>query len=77
MPCHNNNGHVTLQKHLPVLTATLVLQLEPGIVVVVWANIVVAAEPLIQHAYTPNELLVLEIIEEEFPVISFTVQTES
>ena len=34
-------------------------------VVVVWANIVIAAEPVIQHAYTPNELLVLEIIEEE------------
>ena len=29
-----------------------------------WANIVIAAEPVIQHAYTPNELLVLEIIEE-------------
>ena len=59
------DGHVTVQIHLPLLTATLVLQLEPGIVVVVWAKNVIAAEPVIQHAYTPNELLVLEIIEEE------------
>ena len=57
---HNLDGHVTVQIHLPLLTATLVLQHEPGIVVVVWANIVIAAEPVIQHAYTPNELLVLE-----------------
>ena len=42
----------------------MVLQLEPGIVVVIWANFVIAAEPVIQHAYTPNELLLLEIIEE-------------
>ena len=70
---HGLDGHVTVQIHLPLLTSTLVHQLEPGIVVVVWANIVVAAEPVIQHAYTPNELLVLEIIEEEFPIISFTV----
>ena len=60
------DGHVTVQIQLPLLTATLVLQHEPGIVVVVWANIVVAAEPVIQHAYTPNELLLLEIIEEVF-----------
>ena len=60
------DGPVTVQIQLPLLTATLVLQLEPGIIVVVWANIVIAAEPEIQHAYTPNELLVLEIIEEEF-----------
>ena len=54
------DGHVTVQIHLPLLTATLVLQLEPGIVVVVWANFVIAAEPVIQHAYTHNDLLVLE-----------------
>ena len=80
MPCHNNNGHVTqtknctcarttnghvsVQIHLPLLTATLVLQREPGKVVVVWANIVLATEPVIQHAHTLDELLVLEIIEE-------------
>ena len=45
---------------------TLVLQLEPGIVVVVWANIVNAAETAIQQANTPNVLLVLEIIDEVF-----------
>ena len=33
-------------------------------VVVVGANNVVAADPVIQHANTPNELLVLEIIDE-------------
>ena len=38
---HDLNGHVTVQIHLPLLTATLVLQREPGIVVVVWANIVI------------------------------------
>ena len=90
MPCRHNNGielHVcthhldglvTVQIQLPLLTATLVLQLEPGIVVVVWANFVVAAEPVIQHANTPNELLVLEIIDEVIPVTGFTLsQTES
>ena len=51
----HHDGHVTVQIHLPLLTATLVLQLEPGIVVVVWANIVIAAEPVIQQAYTPND----------------------
>ena len=78
MPCRHNNGielhlcthHldglVTVQIQLPLLTATLVLQLELGIVEVVRANFVLAAKPEIQHAYTPNELLVLEIIEEEF-----------
>ena len=40
----HQDGHVTVQIHLPLLTATLVLQLEPGIVGVVWANIVIAAE---------------------------------
>ena len=63
---HHLDGLVTVQIQLPLLTATLVLLLEPGIVVVVWANFVIAAEPEIQHAYTPNELLVLEIIEEVF-----------
>ena len=71
MPCRHNNGHVTtVQKlhlcTLPLHTATLALQLEPGIVVVVWANFVIAADPEIQHAYTPNDLLVLEIIDEEY-----------
>ena len=57
---HHLDGHVTAQIHLPLLTATLVLQLEPGIDVAVSANIVVAAESAIQHANTPNDLLVLE-----------------
>ena len=60
------DGHVTVQIHLPLPTATLALQLEPRKDVVVSANIVVAAESEIQHAYTPNDLLVLEIIDEEF-----------
>ena len=62
----HHDDHVTVQIHLPLLTATLVLQLEPGIVVVVWANIVEAAEPVIQHANSPNELMILEIIDEVF-----------
>ena len=69
MPCRNNNGHdghVTVQIQLPLLTATLVLQLEPGKIVVVWANFVVSAEPVIQHANRPNELMILEIIDEIF-----------
>ena len=53
---------ITVQIHLPLLTATLVCQLETGIVVVVGANLVVVAETVIQHAYTPNDPLVLEII---------------
>ena len=60
---HDLDGHVTVQIHLPLLTATLVLQREPGIVVVVWANIVIAAETIIEYANTLNELLVLEILE--------------
>ena len=69
---------MTPYRKLPLLTAKRVLQLEPGIVVVVWANFVEAAESVIQHANAPNEFLVVEIIEEEFPVIGFTLsQTES
>ena len=52
---HDLDGHVTVQIQLPLLTATLVLQHEPGIVAVVWANIVIAAEPAIQHANTLND----------------------
>ena len=51
---HDLDGHVTVQIHLPLLTATLVLQREPGIVVVVWANIVIAAETIIEYANTHN-----------------------
>ena len=61
---HHLDGLVTVQIQLPLLTAKLVLQLEPGIIVVVWANFDIAAEPVIQHAHTPDELLELEIIEE-------------
>ena len=53
---HDLDGHVTVQIHLPHLTATLVLQLEPGKVVVVWAKIVIAADPIIEHANTLNTL---------------------
>ena len=70
---HHLDGLVTVQIHLPLLTATLVLQLEPGIVVVVWANIVIAAEPVIQHAYTPNDLLKLEVIDSVFPFVGITL----
>ena len=48
------DGHVTVQIHLSLLTATLVLQLEPGKVVVVWAKNVIAADPIIEHANTLN-----------------------
>ena len=51
---HDLDGHVTVQIHLPLLTATLVLQREPGIVVVVWANTVIAAETIIEYANTLN-----------------------
>ena len=62
---HHLDGHVTAQIHLPLLTATLALQLEPGKEVVVSANYVVAAEPAIQHANT-QRLVILEIIDSEF-----------
>ena len=42
-------------------TATIALQLELKVVVVVGANNVNAAEPAIQHAKTPNVFLVLDI----------------
>ena len=59
-------------------TATIALQLELEVVAVVWANIVIAAKPVFQHAYIPNDLLVLEIMEDVFSVIGFTLyQTES
>ena len=47
-------------------TATIALQLELEVVVVVGTNNVKAAEPTIQHAKTPNVLLVLEIKDDEF-----------
>ena len=50
----------TVKIHLPLLTATLVLQLELEVVVVVGAKNVIAAEPAIQHAYTPSVHLELE-----------------
>ena len=50
------DGHEHGKIHLPLRTATFVLQLEPGIVVVVGANLVVAAEPGIQHAKIPSVL---------------------
>ena len=40
------DGHVTVQIQLPLPTATRVLQREPRIVVVVWANIVIAVDPI-------------------------------
>ena len=114
---HHLDGHVTAQIHLPLLTATLVLQLEPGKDVVVSANIAIVAEPAIKHANTtqriinhrphadpyriistvrsetstttrhrdaytpaagqPVDEMMLEIIDEEFPAIGFTLsQTE-
>ena len=63
---HDLDGHVTVQIHLPLLTATLVLQLEPGIVVVVWAKIVIAGDPVIEHANTPNDERVLDVIDGVF-----------
>ena len=60
----HHDGLIAVQIQLPLLTAALVLQHEPGKNVNVSAKSVVAAEPAIQHANTPNVLLVLEIIEE-------------
>ena len=51
---HDLDGHVTVQIQLPLLTATLVLQHKPGIVVVVGAKIVIAVDPIIEHANTLN-----------------------
>ena len=66
----------TVKKHLPLLTATLVLQLEPGKKEAVWANIVVAAEPAIQHATHPTSTGTGN--KKNFPVTGFTLsQTES
>ena len=48
------DDHIAVQIQLPLLNATLVCQLEPGIVEIVGANLVVAAEPDIQQAYTPT-----------------------
>ena len=47
------------------------------VVEVVWANIVSTTEPVIQHAYTPNDLLVLEVNEGVYPFISNATQIES
>ena len=56
-------GLVTVQIHLPQLTATLSLQHEPEVVVIVGANLVVAGDPVIQHAYAPDVLLELEVLD--------------
>ena len=69
---HDLDGHVTVQIQLPLHTATHVLQHKPGIVVVVGAKIVIAVDPIIEHANILNELMVLEILE-KFPVIGFTL----
>jgi len=66
----------TVRIHLPLLNATLAFNFELE-EVVVGAKIVIAAEPVIQHANRPNELMILEITE-KFPVIGFTLsQIES
>ena len=57
------DGLDTVQIHLPHLTVTLAFQLEPEVVVVVGANFVVAGDPVIQHTYAPDILLVLEAID--------------
>ena len=49
-------------------TATIALQLELEVVVVVGANNVNAADPAIQHPKTPNVFLVLEIIDDVFSI---------
>ena len=55
----------------------LSFNLNREVVEVVWANIVNATEPVIQHAYTPNDLLVLEVNEGVYPFISNATQIES
>ena len=47
---HDPDGHVTVQIHLQLQTATPALQHKPGIAIVVGANNVVAAVPIIEHA---------------------------
>ena len=74
---HDLDGHVTVQIQLPLLTATLVHQHKPGIVVVVGAKIVVAAVPVIEHADTPNVLLVQEGKDGVLSFIGNATQRES
>ena len=74
---HDLDGHVSVQIQLPLLTATLVLQREPGIVVVVGAKIVMQ---LIQSLsmQTHSTSRVLKRIDDVFPIIGLTLsQTES
>ena len=51
-----------MQIQLPQLTATLSLQHESEEVVSVGAKLIVAADPVISHAYAPDVLLVLDVI---------------
>ena len=54
-------------------TATLALQLELEVVVVVGAKFVIAADPNIEHANTPNGQMVLEVIDGVFSLHGFTL----
>ena len=66
----------TVKIHLPLRTATLVLQLEPGKKERTWAKNVVAAEPAIQNAIHPTSTGTGN--KGKFPVIGSTLsQTES
>ena len=60
------DGLDTVQIHLPKLTTTIAFQLETEVVAVVGANLIVAADPVIQHAHAPDVLLVLEAIDGVF-----------
>ena len=75
--CSSTTATIALQLELKVVVVVgannvnaaepfLVLVISSRVVVVVWASFVIAADPEIQHAYTTNDLLVLEIIDEVF-----------
>ena len=58
---HDQDGHVAVQIHLTLLTATLALQLKPGRSCNCRCKSVTAADPTIKHADAPNVLLVQEM----------------
>ena len=54
-------------------TATHALQIGLEVVVVVGAKNATAADPVLEHANTPNNVLVLEVIDSVFPFVGITL----
>ena len=73
---HDQDGHVAVQIHLPLLTATLALQLKPGSSCNCRCKSVEAADPTIKHADAPNVLLVQVMSTVKIPTLALQLEPE-